>query len=100
MRYDTPIYFCLRTAGEYDPSTGNYAADSIAETKRYANIQNTDNDTLTLLYGQLKQGVKTVTLQQPYKAPFDDIRIGTRRYRVDQTTFLRTKEAFIVSEVQ
>lgn len=100
MRYDTPIYFCRRTAGAYDPATGNYAADSIAETKRYANVQNTDNDTLTLLYGKLKQGVKTISLQQIYKAQFDDIRIGDKHYRVDQTTILRTKEVFVASEVQ
>ena len=99
MRYDTPIYFCRRTAGAYDPDTGNYAADSIAEIKRYANIQNTDNDTLTLLYGALKQGVKTVTIQRIYAAQFDEIRIGTKYYRVDQTTFLRTKEIFVISEV-
>ena len=100
MRYDTPIYFCRCTPGAYDASTGNYADDSIVEVKRYGNVQNTDEQTVSLLYGSLKQGVKTITLQRAYNGLFDDIRIGERHYVVGQKTNLRFKQILIVSEVQ
>ena len=100
MRYDTPVYFQRLTPGAYDASTGNYAEDSVAETKRFANIQNTDVETLQLLYGGIRQGVKTISLQKPYHGIYDRIRIGERAYQVDDQTFLRFKQVLIVSEVQ
>jgi len=99
LRYDTPVYFCSRVPGAYDPATGNYADDAITEIKRYANIQNTDEQSISLLYGALKQGVFTITLQRPLLSSFDDIRIGNKHYHADQRTRLRCKEIFIVSEV-
>ena len=43
MRYDTPIYFQKITPGEYDAETGNYAADTIEETLRYAYIDQVED---------------------------------------------------------
>lgn len=100
MRYDTPIYFQTITTGPYDPKTGNHGDDSIVETKVYANVSSTGIETLNLIYGELKQGILILRLQQAYDKPFDRIRIGKKTYRVDFTRNLRVKSAFIVSEVQ
>ena len=50
MRYDTPIYFQKSTSGEYDPSTGNYADDTVEETMRYASVMDTGTEMLKLVY--------------------------------------------------
>ena len=100
MRYDTPVYFQKITAGEYDPKTGNYADDTVAETLRYASVMNTGEDRLKLIYDGPKQGSLTIQLQSHYTDPFDRIRVGEKVYRVDFSRKLRTKHTFVVSEVQ
>ncbi len=100
MRFDTPIYFVSIQAGEYDASTGDYGEDIPTEEVRYAAVTDTGTETMTIVYGALKQGSKTVRLQNHYTKPFDRIRIGEKRYRVDKERKLRTKHIFIVSEVQ
>lgn len=97
MRYNTPIYFQTVKSGELNPTTHNYEADTITEVKRYADVTDAGTETLNLIYGTIKQGVKTVRLQQPYKEPFDNIRIGEKRYKVDFSRYLK---AFVISEVQ
>lgn len=100
MRFDTPVYFQSVVRGEYDPTTGDYAEDIVTEVERYASVSDTGMDTLTLVYGGLKQGSLTIRLQSVYDGIFDYIRIGSKRYRVDKTRTLRHKQTFIVSEVQ
>lgn len=100
MRYDTPVFFQTIKPGELDTSTGNYGEDTITEEKRDASVTDTGDETLNILYGEIKQGVKTVRLQNHYDKPFDRIRIGKKAYRVDRTRRLRVKHIFIVSEVQ
>lgn len=100
MRCDTPIYFQTFTAGAYNPADGNYAGDGITEEKRYAAVTDTGDDTLHLIFGEIKQGVKTVRLQNHYDKPFDQIRIGEKVYKVKRARRLRFKHIFIVSEVQ
>lgn len=100
MRFDTPIYFQLKTPGEYDKTTGNYGEDTITEEKVYADVTNSGIETLRLIYGELKQGSLTVRLQTPYEKPYDSIRIGETIYHVDFARPLRNKAVFVVSEVQ
>lgn len=100
MRFDTPVYFQRKVKGPYDATTGNYGPATTEEVKRYAAVTDTGTETLMLVYGELKQGSLTVRLQMPYTDPFDRIRIGDKHYRVDSARRLRTKHAFIVSEVQ
>ena len=52
------------------------------------------------VYGQIKQGSLTCHIQNIYQKPFDYIRIGAKRYKVDYSRRLRIKESFILSEVQ
>ncbi len=100
MRYDTPVYFQRITPGEYDPKTGNYADDTVAETLRYASVMNTGEDQLKLVYDGPKQGSLTIQLQTHYTEPFDRIRVGEKVYSVDFSRKLRIKHTFVVSEVQ
>ena len=99
MRFDTPIYFECIQQGEYDTSTGNYGEDTTKEL-RYAAVTDSTTATMTVVYGELKQGSLTVRLQNHYTKPFDRIRIGEKAYRVDRERKLRQKHTFIVSEVQ
>lgn len=100
MRFDTPIYFQRVKPGEYDAATGNYGPDNVVEDQRYADVTDTGADTLRLVYGGLKQGSLTIRLQAAYTLPFDHIRIGGKTYNVDRSRKLRSKQTFIVSEVQ
>lgn len=100
MRYDKIIYFQKVLPGEYDANTGDYGEDSVEETRKYASIMDTGTETMNVVYGTLKQGSKTIQLLRPYIKPFDFIRIGSRRYRVDFEREVSTKQIFVVSEVQ
>ena len=101
MRFDTPIYFqTVKEKGEYDPETGNYAEDTVTEDEVFASVTNSTTETLNLVYGSIKQGSKTVRLQNHYSKPFDRIRIGEKLYRVDFSRELKLKHIFVVSEVQ
>lgn len=100
MRYDTPVYFQEITPGTYDPETGDYREDTVKETKRFASVINTEEETLKLLYGGIKQGSLTIQLQNHYNATFSRIRIGQAIYQVDTSRKLRIKHTFVVAEVQ
>lgn len=100
MRYDTPLYFQSVIQGAYDESTGNYEDDKVTETMVMASVMDTQTETMKLIYGDIRQGSLTLTVQNHYDQVFDTIRIGTKKYRVDRTRRLRVKQTFIVSEVQ
>ena len=100
MRYDTPIYFQKITQGAYNPDTGNYGPDNVTETLRYASVMNTGEEKLRLVYDGPKQGSLTIQLQSHYTEPFERIRVGKKVYGVDFSRNLRTKQTFVVSEVQ
>lgn len=102
MRFDTPVYFQTIQRGAYDPATGDYAEDTVEETMRYASVMDTQKETLRLIFGEIRQGSKTVILQYKTDASFrpDRIRIGNEVYSIEYRRRLRVKETFIVSEVQ
>ena len=97
MRYDKPIYFQSITTGPYDSSTGDYVEDTVAEVEKYASVTDSGTKTIKMIYGELKQGIKTIRIQRPYTEVFDKIRIDNKVYRVD---FSRWNRVFVVSEVQ
>lgn len=100
MRYDTPVYFQTVKAGPYDPDSGDYGEDTITEEKRDASVTDAGIDTLNLVYGTIRQGVKVVRLQNHYDKPFSSLKIGDKVYRVDRARRLRTKHILVCSEVQ
>ena len=97
MRLNTTVYFCRKVPGAYNSQTGDYAPGIISEMKTYADVTDVSTESLTLIYGKLKQGAKVIRLLRPYTEPFDSIRIENTVYRVD---FQRQNKTFIVSEVQ
>ena len=107
MRYDTPIYFQHNLEPVYDATTGDWTTGSLVETCAYASVANTGEQMVSLVYGQGAKGgfsvcVDSLTahIQNHYDAAFETIRIGTRVYKVDKRFRLKTKEAFVLSEVQ
>lgn len=100
MRFDTPIFFQHIIPGEYDASTGNYADDTITEMQKWACKTDVGAHTQHIVYGELREGSLILRLQQPYKEPFDRIRVGDKVYAVDTVRNLRFKQVFIVHEVQ
>lgn len=100
MRFDTLVFFQSCKKGDYDPDTGNYKPDTVEETPCWASVSETRVDTLNLIYGEIKQGCYTVRLQNTYRKPFSRIRIGEKLYKVDYSRKMRTKQIFVVSEVQ
>lgn len=100
MRFDTPIHFQKLIPGGYNKDTGNYEDDKIEETLGYADVTNAGTQTMTMVYGSIKQGALTVRIQNWYKDPFSYIRIGNKKYRSDFMRILRGKQTFVVSEVQ
>ena len=98
MRFDKPIYF-QNVTSEYDAKTGNYT-ENIVETMKRASVTDSGVETMHLVYGSIHQGSKTIRLQNHYHAPFDSIRIGSKRYNVDFSREFEIKQVFVVSEVQ
>ena len=99
MRYDTPIYFVKKTKGVYQDN-GDWSDGTEELTKVMASVYDTNTEMVKLLYGELKQGTKTIHIQNHYTKDFDLIRLDGKDYRVDARRELRHKEVFTVSEVQ
>lgn len=97
MRYDTPIFFQRVQSGAYDAASGDYGEDTVTEDKRFASVTDTNEETLNVLYGTVKQRSLTIRLQRPYKTPFDTIRVGDDIFKVDLS---RRNKSFVVSGVK
>lgn len=100
MRFDTPVFFQSVEQGKYNSSTGDYEPATVTEDKCWACVTDAKTETIKMVYGEIKQGCLTVRLQNTYRKPFDRIKIGDKLYRVDFSRILRTKQIFVVSEVQ
>lgn len=110
MRCDTQIYFV--TDGKKtlvtDPTSQNYGDYTIAkasESGLMADVTDTQEHTQQLVYGCLREGSKTVRINQQYREAFDHIRIVDREtgssalYDVDSKRILRHRSTFICHEV-
>ena len=100
MRYDTPVYFQFVERGKYNADSGNYDEETVVEDKQWADITDSGVETIKLVYGELKQGIKTIRLQRPYLKAYSRIRIGEKLYNADFARPLRSKAVFVVSEIQ
>ncbi|UNT92609.1 MULTISPECIES: hypothetical protein [Allobaculum] len=100
MRYDTKIELVRSDPGHFNPDTCNYEDRAETKTALYASVMDTRAEMLKLVYGSLKQGSLTIHIQNHTDIVFDQIEVRGRRYKVDFRRRLRTKESFIVSEVQ
>lgn len=100
MRYDTPIYFEKLSPGVYDETVGDYGEPVVVSAKRLASVVNTSEKQMHLIYGGIREGSKTISLLNAYGEVFDRIRVGSKLYTVDRRISLRTKQAFVCSEIQ
>ena len=100
MRYDTPIYFEKLSPGAYDETAGDYGDPVVVSAKRLASVANTSDKQMHLIYGGIREGSKTISLLNAYGEVFDRIRVGSKLYTVDRRISLRTKQAFVCSEIQ
>lgn len=105
MRYDKAIYFQTVVPGDYNESTGDYGEPTVTEVKRLASVQQANFQPkgeyrLKLLYGSIKENSLTVSLLNAYTKPFDRIRIGDKLFQVDARLPHRSKQVFIVSQIQ
>ena len=101
MRYDRVICFCTPGKRTYNSDTGDYDTEEPKCISRAAAIMDTSADTQQLVYSGLRTGSLLIHIQAHYDAPFDYIMIdgSDKRYHVDSVRRLRTKEAFVVSEI-
>ena len=100
MRYDKEIRFIKEAETKYDPKTGNHektAQDT--QIKCMASVIDASDKTIQIVYGELREGVLSIQLQNRMEEPFDYILIGSKRYKVDRKRNLRIKQTFIVSEM-
>ena len=100
MRYDTPIYLCVRGCEVYDTETGDYTEAKPRKVKVMAAVNSTQAEMLTLIYGSLRQDTYEVQLQNSPAIAFDYIEIKGTPYKVDYSRDLRHKQTYVVSEVQ
>lgn len=98
MRYDKKVLF-QRVIDVYQPN-GDYVSGIAEEVTDYASIVNTDFDTMRLVYGEIKEGSITLHLLNKIAFVFNQIVIDGKTYSVDQVINQRTKQAYILSEVQ
>ena len=98
MRYDTPVYFRSVSERKYNYDTGDYEGGEIIEDMEYAAVENTRNETVHFVYGELREDAVTIHLQNQYKKPFSSLRIEDKIYKVGYIRRLRTKMAIIATE--
>ena len=99
MRYDKIVYFAVEGKRIYDPATGDYKDAQPILAEKDAAVMDTQEETMQMVYGAIRQGSLTIHLQNHYDDPFDYIQYEGRKYRVDYSRRLRVKHTFVVSEV-
>lgn len=99
MRYDTPVSFVREIPGELNVRTGDYGAGSTSVTEAWANVSDPGTEALQLVYGQLRQGAKTVRIRGSVSADVDYLIIDEKKYSPDSIRTYRQEQVFICSEM-
>lgn len=97
MRYDKKIVFQLVVNVYQD--NGDYSPNVESEHTEYGSVVATDIDTMRLVYGEIREGSLTFSLQNKVDYEYNRILIDGKAYSVDARIKQRVKEAFVVSEV-
>ena len=97
MRYDKEIVFQLIT--EVYRKNGDYVEQVESEHIEYGSIVATSIDTMYKVYGQIKEGSKTFSLQNKVDYTYNRLLIDGKTYNVDARIPQRVKEAYVISEV-
>jgi len=106
VRFNKKVFFQYIAPGAFDPSTGDMLPDAVTEEERLASVMDTRRETLMLVFGELKQGSKTVTVRRRVPQGYSRVRITDRTaqkdrlYMVRQVRELKRLTTFILEEVQ
>lgn len=98
MRYDKFVEF-IKVTQTYNRETGNFDETINVVGSDYASVVATSLETMRIVYGGLKDGSMTITLQHGFAYPYDFVRMDGKMYAVDQHIILYVKQALVVSEV-
>lgn len=96
MRFDRPVIF-IRTKKQYNEQTGNTESVIVEQIAKLANITDTTDKWLQLIYGKFKSGAYTVIIRGKVPFAFDYLLIGDKRYTVDKARFPRLTTTYFVS---
>ena len=72
----------------------------LSVTDVWANVSDTGTDALQLVYGQLRQGAKTVRIRGQLSEDVDYILIGELKYSPDAIRTYRQEQVYICSQKQ
>lgn len=101
MRVDQLVLFHKNaTPPVFDPSTGDYT-DGTQEPpiEMYCHVSDTGEKRMTLLYGSITRGAKTIRLNNETIPPFDYIMIGGIKYKETLSKTHRRKSSLDVVAV-
>lgn len=98
MRYDKAVVFQL--VRDVYQKNGDYLPNIESEHTEYGSVVATSIDTMRLVYGEIREGSLTFTLQNKVDYAFNRILIDGKEYSVDARIKQRVKDAYVVSEVQ
>lgn len=98
MRMDTKVYFVTESKPVYDPATGDYISGEPIKEPMWANVSDTGTTRMTLLYGSIKRGAKTIRLNNSYNKKFDYIEIDGKTYSDTLGKRGQNKTVYEVSE--
>ena len=105
MRFNKKVFFQYITPGSFDASTGDMLPDAVTEEGHPASVMDTQRKTLMLVFGELRQGSKTVTVRGRVPQGYSRVRITDRTaqkdrlYMVKQVRELERLTTFILEEV-
>lgn len=99
MRYEKIVTFLKRTAGNYDPNTGDYGDEIVFRYKMPAVVSPMSVQTQNILFGHVASGSLTIMTQWKLDKEFDLIEIDEKKYRVESEEHYRTRSVYHVLEV-
>ena len=97
MRYDTKVIF--QQVEDTYQENGDYAESVVEQHIEYASVQSTDAQTMHIVYGEIRQGSITLSLQNYIGYKFNRVLVNGKPYTVDQSIDLRFKKAYVLSEL-
>lgn len=99
LRYDKEVYFVSESEPIRLPN-GDWTDEETTKQKIWANVTDTGDETLALLFGNITQQSLTIRIQNHYDADFNHIEVDGVKYKVLRERKLRRDQVFIVGELQ
>ncbi|MDN6397676.1 MAG: hypothetical protein L0J75_01415 [Alkalibacterium sp.] len=96
MRAADRVYFVTEGEEVFDPSTGDYIVGEPIRDLQWANVSDTGTERMTLLFGSIQQGAKTIRLNNLYKKQFDWIEFEGKKYKVQLSRKYQRRNVFEV----